>query len=393
MNDFVSKQNHRTCPICGSDRFDIIYHYAERMDFFKKFPQEFDIVSCKTCGFVYSDIFSSQAIFDEYYAHCSVYDNMGVTYGKTDDDKYLAVYAQRASEIEQIVSKTDSILEIGSANGFLLEELRKIGFEDLSALDLSETSLKDLERRGFKAYRGGIFASNNPMLTEQFDCICLTQVMEHIYDLHGAMQSMKRMLKPGGRLYIEVPDAGSFNDFDQLPFGFFNFEHIGYFDETSLKNLAIENGLEIERIFHKKTKFHTNHDTYPCVAGVFKKRISLKSQCNSVLREYVSSSELKIAEYIDMYSADEEIALWGMGSFARQLLGRVVGKWNIKYLVDSNPIHEGKDLQGYSICTPTKLKDEHFNGTVLITTALYSSEVIDQIKDLGLECSYRKLID
>ncbi|MBR9728728.1 class I SAM-dependent methyltransferase [Shewanella intestini] len=39
-------------------------------------------------------------------------------------------------------------------------------------------------------------------LTGQYDFICLTEVIEHIYDAHGLIEQLTHMLKPGGILAV-----------------------------------------------------------------------------------------------------------------------------------------------------------------------------------------------
>ena len=41
--------------------------------------------------------------------------------------------------------------------------------------------------------------------TERFDCVICTQVLQLIYDLHGALSTLHRNLKPGGYLLLTVP--------------------------------------------------------------------------------------------------------------------------------------------------------------------------------------------
>jgi SAM-dependent methyltransferase len=41
--------------------------------------------------------------------------------------------------------------------------------------------------------------------SEQFDCIILTQTLHFIYDLHSALSTVARILKPGGTLLVTLP--------------------------------------------------------------------------------------------------------------------------------------------------------------------------------------------
>lgn len=103
-------------------------------------------------------------------------------------------------------------------------------------------------------------------------------------------------------------------------------------------------------------------------------------------------SEKKMHVYVDkVRSCKGELALWGMGTFARQLLKRLDGIRDIQYLIDSNPLHEGKQLFKRRIGLPKELVKNNFSGTILITTSLYADEVVAQIEALHLDCSYRVL--
>jgi SAM-dependent methyltransferase len=41
--------------------------------------------------------------------------------------------------------------------------------------------------------------------SESFDCVILTQVLNFIYDVHAAVQTVHRILKPGGCVLVSVP--------------------------------------------------------------------------------------------------------------------------------------------------------------------------------------------
>jgi peptidoglycan/xylan/chitin deacetylase (PgdA/CDA1 family)/SAM-dependent methyltransferase len=51
--------------------------------------------------------------------------------------------------------------------------------------------------------------------TDTFDCIVCTQVLQYIYDARGALRTLHRILKPGGRLLLTVPAITPIHEPDQ----------------------------------------------------------------------------------------------------------------------------------------------------------------------------------
>src|SRR5699024_9189273 len=50
----------------------------------------------------------------------------------------------------------------------------------------------------------------NSLGTNRYDCILLVQALHRIYNLHDAVQTLHRLLKPGGVLLATLPGIGLF---------------------------------------------------------------------------------------------------------------------------------------------------------------------------------------
>lgn len=70
-----------------------------------------------------------------------------------------------------------------------------------------------------------------------FDSILCTQVLEHVYDHHGMMKEVHRVLKPGGHIILTVPFVWELHE---EPYDFFRFT------PHSLRELFTEAGLEVD---------------------------------------------------------------------------------------------------------------------------------------------------
>jgi SAM-dependent methyltransferase len=54
-----------------------------------------------------------------------------------------------------------------------------------------------------------------------FDCIILTQTLQVIYDFHGAVKTIFRILKPGGIVLVSVPGISKISRYDMDRWGYY----------------------------------------------------------------------------------------------------------------------------------------------------------------------------
>ena len=80
-----------------------------------------------------------------------------------------------------------------------------------------------------------------------FDAVMMVGVLEHLVDLDGALAHVRTLVSPGGRLFVEVPDATAFADWPNAPYQDFSTEHLNFFSPTSLTNLMRRHGFS--RVF------------------------------------------------------------------------------------------------------------------------------------------------
>ncbi len=94
------------------------------------------------------------------------------------------------------------ILEIGAGTGFVAEKLQELGYS-VDVSDIHSNGLQYAKKRGLqKLYQFDLF---NPPFEEEFDVICLFDVLEHLSDETQALECLKKMLKPGGLIILTVP--------------------------------------------------------------------------------------------------------------------------------------------------------------------------------------------
>lgn len=100
----------------------------------------------------------------------------------------------------------DRVLEIGAGNGGMTRLIApKVGH--LTAFDVSAPSLKQIDEMAIPnvATEQGLIENFNP--TEKFDCIVLSEVIEHLRQPEAAINTSFGWLAPGGKFLITTPNG------------------------------------------------------------------------------------------------------------------------------------------------------------------------------------------
>lgn len=154
------------------------------------------------------------------------------------------------------------VLEIGCGAGNLLLQATVSGSYPL-ALDLSMQALTFVRSRLEEAISGGeapdgyactqAIGEYLPLKDESFDCVLMSEVIEHLEAPQISIGEAARVLLPGGRLLITTPNYHSFWPVMEWAVDRLNMapkmageQHISRFYPASLKSLLVESGLEVE---------------------------------------------------------------------------------------------------------------------------------------------------
>jgi 2-polyprenyl-3-methyl-5-hydroxy-6-metoxy-1,4-benzoquinol methylase len=154
------------------------------------------------------------------------------------------------------------LLEIGCGAGNLLLQATVRGSHPM-ALDLSMQALTFVRSRLTDAKSGeeapGDFAcvqaigESLPLAEASFDCVLLSEVIEHLETPQISIREAARVLRPGGQLLITTPNYRSFWPLMEWTIDRLNMapkmageQHISRFHLFSLKKMLIDSGLGIE---------------------------------------------------------------------------------------------------------------------------------------------------
>jgi len=105
------------------------------------------------------------------------------------------------------IPKTAKILDLGCGPGYFLDEMKQREYTDLTGITLSPGDIKICEDKGhtIKTYDLSFLPQKDGYFDESVDFIFLRHALEHSpYPIFSLME-YNRVLKQGGKLYIEVP--------------------------------------------------------------------------------------------------------------------------------------------------------------------------------------------
>ena len=198
------------------------------------------IARCGGCGFLYVNPRPTEAALGTLYAGWNPYhgDHFEPTAGERAVlDRLVQGLKRRA--------RGNALLEVGCGRGDLLRAAAAAGFQ-VSGCDFFGPDRPAID--GARLYDGPFRTAGAPAAS--FDVVLSRDTLEHVADPRAELDEMARVLKPGGLLYLKVPNATYEHGWlCRLVFRKENlFEppyHLNYFTAGSLRRFLESAGLRV----------------------------------------------------------------------------------------------------------------------------------------------------
>jgi len=212
-------------------------------------PGTFQFVSCTRCGLAYQNPRLTISHVASYY------DDRYIAHRRQRDWGLLTPLFERAmnrldADKERLVSRycpltaATSVLDVGCGSGSFLQRLRRRYGLAATGLDF-----KDLSTSPFLegvTFRQCLFYDTD-FSAAQFDVITMWHFLEHDYNPRRSLETARDLLRPGGRVVVEVPrlDSRTFRWFGRRWPGLQAPQHTALFDRDHLTALVRAAGLEV----------------------------------------------------------------------------------------------------------------------------------------------------
>lgn len=379
-SELAAAPRHRRCPSCGDSKGGrVLTEVRLRTPDGHPLGSGYPVVCCASCGTGFADVDIPIAYYEHYYGNLAKYAGEIAVYRKDSatetppvapvDPDWLAKKADdSARRIDALLESKDArVLDVGCSTGTILGALARLGYDDLTGIDPSPDSVRLANARGGIRAEVGAFSTLSSELGA-FDCICVTGVLEHLWDVDAAVLAVRGLLAEGGFIYVEVPDAGRYLDPYISPFEDFSTEHVNHFSLPGLRRLGARLGLET----FKQTSYLgalTANVSTGCVAVAWRVgEVSEPEPRDDALEAtLVAFTERSARDFAAIETAIdqalegcEEYVLWGIGEAAFKLLAlpSLAERHAVAY-VDGNPARRGFRFGGVPIIPPSDLADGH----------------------------------
>jgi SAM-dependent methyltransferase len=111
------------------------------------------------------------------------------------------------------LSRAFRVLDCACGDGVALEALRAMGFQDLAGVEIAPEKASRARALGFRVEEADMH-DLSAFAVGSFDAIISSHTLEHAYDPGRALAELRRLLVPGGRLFVVLPfpDTSERND-------------------------------------------------------------------------------------------------------------------------------------------------------------------------------------
>lgn len=368
------------CPYCKNEDTKIYYSanmplilsaYSEKL-LGKSKGKVFEASICKSCllGFNSHQLDKEELneIYDNYY-YISPMSGIGQT-------KYLGMI----NTLNKYFDKNDKIMEIGCSEGYLLKELQKYGYKNLSGVEPGPQA-NEAQNMGFNIIKGYF---DEKIINERYDGFYLMHVFEHFSDPFAILKVMKNLLNDNGKIVIEVPN-----------FEGYHHQHLFFYNIKFMERLCKDNDLKIIEYIIEKDALRV---------VIVKKQnvkfddISLRFDVETFIENldaYYVDFKDKVKKVNDIVINNKQVYWWGAGSssviYLNQIENNLLDKSNV-VIVDGDKNKEGLCIPGINLEVRSfKILENKSIDTLVIASSFYE-EIKNTMKSYNIRAKHIEII-
>ncbi len=269
------------------------------------------------------------------------------------------------------------IIDVGSNDGIGLKPFLDLGFNNILGIEPAKNLADLANKKGINTFHGYLQEKSRIPYKNGADLILASNVFAHSDDLEAMAECMKKLIKPHGKIIIEVQYL--LNTLKDLTFDNIYHEHTNYWSLSTLKIFLNNTGLFI----FKSEKIDT-HGGSLRIYVTKQKSTKIDKSVERMLKEEEDFGLRKISTYIKfgkkienlkqkviknikkMRSDNKILIGYGAPAKATTSLNYFNINKEIDFIIEDNKLKHGKYVPGVKIPIIPKEKCKIVNPTVIV---------------------------
>jgi len=199
---------YSSCPGCGSSSLSKALTATDYL----VSEKQFEIWQCENCTLRFTQNAPDAQSISQYYKSENYISHSATSKGLINSLYHFVRKITLADKRRLILSvmqmENGKILDIGAGTGAFVHYMQSNGWR-ATGLEPDEAARQNaLTLNEVNLLTPDAFYQFPP---DSFDVITMWHVLEHVHDLHDYMEQLKKILKPGGRIFIAVPNYTSYD--------------------------------------------------------------------------------------------------------------------------------------------------------------------------------------
>ncbi len=294
------------------------------------------------------------------------------------------------------LDKDSYIIDVGSNDGVGLKPFLDLGYKNIQGIEPAKNLAELANKNGINTFHGFLNEKAMNPVKNGADLLLASNVFAHADDLKAMAESMKKLIKPAGKIVIEVQYL--LNTLKDLTFDNIYHEHTNYWSLFTL-NQFLKN---LDLFIYKVEKINTHGGSIRVYVSQ-ETDIEIDNSVTNLLEEEERFGLKNLSTYLDfgrkieklkkqvldnikiLKQKNSDIIGYGAPAKATTALNYFNIGNEIKLLVEDNKLKHGKFLPGVNIPIISKTNLKIKNPVVLVLAWNFFDEIKKSNSNLSKE--------
>lgn len=237
----------KQCPVCKSSNLKEVFKAKD----YTVSQELFSVQHCNECSHRFTSPVPDQTSIGPYYKSENYISHTNTKRGFISSVYQMVrkwtMKSKRNLVATRVGKEKGDLLDIGSGAGAFLWTMKMAGWNVLGLEP--DPDAREVAKRDF-----GVEAKQIEMLmeldAEKYDAVTMWHVLEHVHELDAYIQQIKKILRPGGKWFVAVPNYTSW-DAEHYGASWAAYDvprHLYHFSPASIERMLEINGLKLLEI-------------------------------------------------------------------------------------------------------------------------------------------------